>query len=88
MESASSGLLAGYNLARILKGKEPVDFTDQTVMGALAHYISRPVVRDFQPMNATFGIVAPLGKRIRNKREKNQAVAERALETLRIKLTD
>jgi methylenetetrahydrofolate--tRNA-(uracil-5-)-methyltransferase len=88
VESASSGLLSGYNLARILNGKEPVDFTDKTAVGALAYYVSHSVSRDFQPMNATFGIIAPLEKRIRNKREKNQALAQRALETLQSKLTD
>jgi methylenetetrahydrofolate--tRNA-(uracil-5-)-methyltransferase len=86
VESASSGLLAGYNMARILKGREPVDFTDHTVIGALANYVSHTVSRNFQPMNATFGIIAPLEKRIRNKKEKNLALAQRALETLQAKL--
>ena len=62
LESASSGLLAGFNLARVIKGKEPVDFTDQTAIGALAHYISGTVTKDFQPMNINFGIIAPLDR--------------------------
>ncbi len=86
VESASSGLLAGFNLARILKDETPIDFTDHTAIGALAHYVSRTVTKDFQPMNINFGIMAPLEKRIRNKRERNMAIAERALETLQAKL--
>ncbi len=82
VESASSGLLAGYNLARILKGKDPVDFTNQTIIGALAHYVSQTPSKDFQPMNANFGIIAPLEKRIRNKKEKNIALANRSLDTI------
>ncbi|NLB42403.1 MAG: methylenetetrahydrofolate--tRNA-(uracil(54)-C(5))-methyltransferase (FADH(2)-oxidizing) TrmFO [Clostridiales bacterium] len=82
VESASSGLLAGYNLARILKGKDPVDFTNQTIIGALAHYVSQTPSKDFQPMNANFGIIAPLEKRIRNKKEKNIAIANRSLDTI------
>ena len=82
MESASSGLSAGYHLARILRGMEPVDFTDHTVMGALAYYISCTASKDFQPMNANFGIVAPLKRTIRNKRERNAKLASRALEKI------
>jgi methylenetetrahydrofolate--tRNA-(uracil-5-)-methyltransferase len=79
VESASSGLSAGFNLARIIKGKSPVDFTDHTVIGALAYYISHTASKDFQPMNANFGILAPLGRTIRNKRERNMELAKRAL---------
>ena len=86
VESASSGLLTGFNLARILKGQEPVDFTDQTVIGALAHYVSQTPSKDFQPMNANFGIIAPLDKKIRSKKERNMALAQRALEVLEDKL--
>ena len=79
VESASSGLSAGFNLARIIKGKSPVDFTDHTVIGALAYYTSHTASKDFQPMNANFGILAPLGRTIRNKRERNMELAKRAL---------
>jgi len=88
IESASSGMLAGYNLARILKGQEPVDFTDQTVIGALAHYVSQTPSKDFQPMNANFGIIAPLEKRIKNKKERNMALARRALDVLESRISD
>ena len=79
LESASSGLLAGFNLARVIKGKEPVDFTDQTAIGALAHYISGTVTKDFQPMNINFGIIAPLDRKISKKKERNRELAARAL---------
>ncbi len=82
VESASSGLLAGYNLARMLKGNDLVDFTNQTIIGALAHYVSQTPSKDFQPMNANFGIIAPLEKRIRNKKERNTALANRSLNLL------
>lgn len=82
VESASSGLLAGLNLSRILSGKEPIDFTDQTAIGALAHYVSNPSIRNFQPMNVNFGIMAPLAERIKNKSLRNQALSRRALGVL------
>ncbi|HPT77857.1 MAG TPA: methylenetetrahydrofolate--tRNA-(uracil(54)-C(5))-methyltransferase (FADH(2)-oxidizing) TrmFO [Candidatus Atribacteria bacterium] len=82
VESASSGLLAGLNLSRILYGKEPIDFTDQTAIGALAHYVSNPSIRNFQPMNVNFGIMAPLDERIKNRSLRNQSLSRRALEVL------
>lgn len=83
VESASSGLMAGLNLARILNGKTPLDFTDETAIGALSHYVSNAATRDFQPMNVNYGIMAPLEIRIRNKQEKNKLISERALNTLK-----
>jgi len=82
VESASSGLLVGINLSRILRGSKPIDFTDHTVIGALAWYISHTPTKDFQPMNANFGIIAPLEHRIRNKRVRNMELARRSLDTL------
>ncbi|MGI6537356.1 MAG: methylenetetrahydrofolate--tRNA-(uracil(54)-C(5))-methyltransferase (FADH(2)-oxidizing) TrmFO [Caldicoprobacterales bacterium] len=79
VESASSGLLAGLTLAHTLKGKKPIDFTDKTMIGALAYYISHSPTYGFQPMNANFGIIAPLEKRIKNKKEKNIAIVNRSL---------
>lgn len=78
VESAGSGLLAGLSLARQMMGQETIDFTDETAIGALGRYISTPN-RDFQPMNVNFGIMAPLGKRIRSKKERYEAIGERAL---------
>lgn len=78
VESASSGLAAGINCARMALGLEPVDFTPYTATGALAHYISTPN-KHFQPMNVSFGLIPPLERRIRDKAEKNAAISERAL---------
>ncbi|MBR2743241.1 MAG: methylenetetrahydrofolate--tRNA-(uracil(54)-C(5))-methyltransferase (FADH(2)-oxidizing) TrmFO [Clostridia bacterium] len=79
VESASSGLLCGINLARVLSGKEPLDFTRDTAIGALSHYISDESVSNFQPMNVNFGIMSPLGYKVKPKREKNRKLSERAL---------
>ena len=80
VESCASGLLAALEMARKLKGQEPIDFPRQTAIGALALYIENGAVSgDFQPMNVNFGIIEPLGERIRNKREKNTKIAERSL---------
>ena len=82
VESASSGMSAGINAARILSGKEPVDFTSLTAIGALSHYVSEGSVGTFQPMNVTFGIIDHLGVKIRKKAEKNAAISKRALEKI------
>ena len=82
IESAASGMLAGISLAEELQGKERTDWTDKTVIGAMGRYVST-ANRSFQPMNATFGVMAPLeGKKIRHKKERYAKVAERSLETL------
>ena len=82
VESASSGLIAGVNVAMAVLGKEPVDFPIETALGALAHYISNASTKNFQPMNINFGLMPPLNIRIRKKREKNALIAERALKAL------
>ncbi|MPN14533.1 Methylenetetrahydrofolate--tRNA-(uracil-5-)-methyltransferase TrmFO [bioreactor metagenome] len=82
MESAGSGLVAGISLARELLGKEPVDFTAQTALGAMAHYVSEYNGRDFQPMNINFGILADLPDAPRNKTVRYAAIAERALHVI------
>ncbi len=78
VESASSGLTAGIALARQLQGLPPVDFTGCTAIGALARHIST-AQGDFQPMNANFGLIDPMERRIRNKQDRYAALAERAL---------
>ena len=85
VESAASGLLAAMSLHEKLLGKDPVDFTDQTAIGALGHYVSEYVGGDFQPMNVTFGIMAPAGRRFKGKQQKNLFLSERALTTVREK---
>ena len=82
VESAASGLYAGINAALIAQGKEPVVFPEETMMGAMAHYITHASPKHFQPINANFGIVPRLEKRIREKRERNLALSQRALAVL------
>jgi len=79
VESAASGLLAGLELARELRGEQPLDFPRTTAIGALALYVSDGSVGEFQPMNVNFGIIEPLGHRVKGKANKNLAIAERAL---------
>ncbi|MCD8050536.1 MAG: methylenetetrahydrofolate--tRNA-(uracil(54)-C(5))-methyltransferase (FADH(2)-oxidizing) TrmFO [Clostridiales bacterium] len=82
VESAASGLLAGTELAHRVLGLPPVDFPRETALGVLAQYISTPSA-DFQPMNVNFGIIPPLGRRVRGgKRAKNAELARRSLEAL------
>jgi len=77
-ESAASGLIAGIALSRELAGMDMPELPGTTMLGALSRYISTPN-RDFQPMNANFGIVDMLDTRIRNKQERYAAMAERSL---------
>ncbi len=84
VESTSSGFVAGYNAARLARGEELLDFPSSTEIGALAHYVSESTVGDFQPMNANFGIIAPLGYKVKGgKAARNAAYAERSLLVLR-----
>ena len=82
VESTASGFLAAVELARRLTGKPPVDFPQETATGALALYISNESVTDFQPMNVNFGIIPPLGYKVKGKRNKNAELSKRALEVL------
>ncbi|HDR4762818.1 TPA: FADH(2)-oxidizing methylenetetrahydrofolate--tRNA-(uracil(54)-C(5))-methyltransferase TrmFO [Bacillus thuringiensis] len=83
VESAASGLLAGINAARLVQGEEPVVLPPVTAMGSMANYITATNAKNFQPMNANFGLFAPLEKKIKKKAERNEAYAARALETIR-----
>ena len=82
VESAASGFLAAVEMARRLEGKEPVDFPKETALGALSLYISDETVKEFQPMNINFGIISPLGYKVRGKRNKNQEISRRSLEII------
>ena len=82
VESTASGCLAAMELAHRLEGKEPVNFPRETTMGAMALYISDGSVADFQPMNVNFGLIPPLGYRVKGKRNKNAEISKRALEAL------
>ena len=82
VESTASGYLAAVAMAAKLEGREPADFTRQTAIGALGYYISDETVTHFQPMNINFGILEPLGYRVKGKANKNLAIAQRALGVL------
>jgi methylenetetrahydrofolate--tRNA-(uracil-5-)-methyltransferase len=76
--SATGGLLAGLNAARLVKGLAPVSLPSTTMMGALFHYITHTASADFQPMKANIGLLPPLENPPRGKRERAMAYAERA----------
>ena len=82
VESTASGFLAAVELAHRIQGLPPVDFPQETAMGALALYISNESVVDFQPMNVNFGIIPPLGYKVKGKRNKNAELSKRSLEIL------
>lgn len=82
MESASSGILAGVNMARYLLGKEPIVLPETTMMGALSRYISDESVKNFQPMGANFGVLPPIEPKIRDKSQRYAALSERGLHDL------
>lgn len=83
VESASSGLLAGYNMARLIKGMKMFEPNSKTSIGALALYISDESLEKLQPMNANFGIIEGLPERIRKKAERYNKIALRALEIIK-----
>jgi methylenetetrahydrofolate--tRNA-(uracil-5-)-methyltransferase len=74
--------VAAVELAKRIQGKDPVNFPQETALGALAAYISNETVVNFQPMNVNFGIIPTLGYRVKGKRNKNAALSQRALEAL------
>ncbi len=82
-ESTATGLLAGINMARILAGADPVLPPTTTMLGALYRYLRDAEPRHFQPMNANFGLVDDLDRRVKDKRRKRELIAERALGALR-----
>ncbi len=78
MESAAVGLLAGLFMGRELLGKRLPSFNTKTAMGALLHYVSAYEGTDYQPMNINFAIIAPLEERIKNKKQRQRRLSERA----------
>ncbi|GGL44147.1 FADH(2)-oxidizing methylenetetrahydrofolate--tRNA-(uracil(54)-C(5))-methyltransferase TrmFO [Sporolactobacillus putidus] len=82
IESAASGLIAGINAARLVLGEEPIVFPEETVIGSMAHYIATANPNHFQPMNANFGLLKPLSERIKDKKERANQFAVRALNTI------
>ena len=84
LESAASGFVAGVTAALDAFGKEPPDFSTQTAIGSLAHYVSSSVSSNFQPMNVNFGIIDPLDRKVKGgKAFRNEAISERALNVIR-----
>lgn len=79
VESAATGLVAGINATRRLKGEAPLVFPPETAHGALCHYITSADPAHFQPMNVNFGLMPPLAERVREKKQKKEHLAARAL---------
>lgn len=84
MESAASGIIAGIAAARKIKGLMPLKLPNDTMTGALSAYISDPYNNGkFQPMGANMGILPDIGVRIKDKKQKYGAYAERAVQSLK-----
>ena len=88
IESAACGILAGKNMARRLAGRPPLILPRETMLGALAAYISDPTVVNFQPMGSNMGILPPLPEKIKGKAERYGALAARAMQDLEQTLRD
>lgn len=82
MGSTASGLVAGINAARLAQGLEPLVFPPTTMIGALCHYVSSAGEANFQPMKPNFGLLPPLGGRVRGKRQRNAGYVERGMRDL------
>lgn len=82
MESASSGIMAGINAANLYLGKDTFILPEDTMIGALARYITNPTVMKFQPMGASFGLLPELSNRSRDKKIRGEQYADRALKSL------
>jgi methylenetetrahydrofolate--tRNA-(uracil-5-)-methyltransferase len=83
MGNIATGLLAGINAAQLLEGKSPFVLPQETMLGALCHYITHADLKDFQPMKANFGILPPLNfDKKTGKRERGQLYADRAINAL------
>lgn len=83
VESAGSGLVAGINAARLVKGEELIVFPSETALGSMARYITEAQAKNFQPMNVNFGIFPDLPPGRRSKPERAELHATRALEALK-----
>ena len=82
VESAASGLIAGLQMALRTAGREPVPLPVETALGALGHYISNSDPEHYQPTNIAFGLLPPLGRKVRGRRKRRRELAERALRAL------
>ncbi len=86
MESAASGIMAGINALRYSENKPALTLPKTTMIGALSRYISDETVKNFQPMGANFGILPPIEPKIRDKKERYAAIANRAVDALKEEL--
>jgi methylenetetrahydrofolate--tRNA-(uracil-5-)-methyltransferase len=82
--STASGLAAGVNASRLARGKSPLILPRTTMIGALLHYATSPVVGEFQPMKPNFGLMPPLDEVVKGKRNRSSAYTARALQDLPI----
>jgi methylenetetrahydrofolate--tRNA-(uracil-5-)-methyltransferase len=82
--SAATGLLAGINAARLIRGQPPITLPQTTMLGALCHYVTHAEPKDFQPMKANFGLLPPLEQKVRQKQARYQAYTQRALQDLEV----
>jgi methylenetetrahydrofolate--tRNA-(uracil-5-)-methyltransferase len=80
--SAATGLLAGINAARLIRGQSPITLPQTTMLGALCHYVTHAEPKDFQPMKANFGLLPSLEQEVRKKQARYQAYTQRALHDL------
>ena len=71
--------MAGLNVFRLLQNRETLIFPATTALGALARHLEGSPSIDFQPMNINFGLIPPLEQKIKNRKERNKKIAERAL---------
>lgn len=79
MESASSGIMAGINVVRRMRGLETAILPKTTMIGALSRYISDESVKNFQPMGANFGVLPEIEPKIRDKKERYASLAKRGM---------
>ncbi|MEJ5313385.1 MAG: methylenetetrahydrofolate--tRNA-(uracil(54)-C(5))-methyltransferase (FADH(2)-oxidizing) TrmFO, partial [Anaerolinea sp.] len=84
MGNIATGLLAGINATRVLKGETPVPLPETTMLGALCHYVTHASLKDFQPMKANFGILPPLPSPAPGKSQRALQYVERALIDLKV----
>ena len=80
IESTASGLIAGLNAYLLLNNLPLLKLSSNTMIGAISNYISTCSLKNFQPMNANFGIISPLGEKIKDEKLRKQKMVERALE--------
>ena len=88
VESASSGLMCGINMAKYLENKNLIDFTSKTAIGSLPNYISKANIKNFQPMNANYGIIDSIALDTRDKKVIRNEIASRAIQIIKDNLNN